>query len=208
MRWILTMTFAAGLCALAAAQDKPQDKKPQAANDKPAAAKPQASAGSVLDYKVKDIDGKDVDLSKYKGRVVLIVNVASQCGMTPQYEQLQGLHDKYAKDGLAVLGFPANDFGQQEPGSEAEIKKFCSSNYSVSFDMFSKVSTKGPKACDVYKYLTSKESNPQFAGDIKWNFTKFLIDRHGKVVGRWEPRTKPDAPEVTAAIEKALAEKP
>lgn len=165
------------------------------------------AAKGPLEFKLKDIDGKDVDLSMYKGKVVLMVNVASKCGLTPQYEQLQALHDKYAGKGLAVLGFPANNFGGQEPGTNEEIKRFCTSKYAVKFDMFAKVSVKGQDKCDLYKFLTSKKENGKFGGEIKWNFTKFLIGRDGKVVKRFEPRTKPDAKEVAAAIEKALKTK-
>jgi len=154
---------------------------------------------------VKNIDGAEVDLSQYKGKVVMIVNVASKCGLTPQYEQLSALHEKYKDQGLAILGFPANDFGAQEPGTESEIKTFCQTKYDVKFDMFSKVTVKGDAMAPLYKYLTSKDTNPEFAGDIAWNFTKFLVNREGKVVARFEPKTKPDAPEVIAAIEKELA---
>ena len=160
---------------------------------------------NVLSYKVKDINGKDVDLSKYKGKVLLIVNVASKCGLTPQYEQLEALHDKYAAKGLAILGFPANNFGAQEPGTNDEIKTFCTSKYNVKFDMFSKISVKDADIAPLYKDLTSEAKNGPFAGDIKWNFTKFLVGRDGKVVKRVEPKTKPDDPDVIKAIEAELA---
>ncbi|MEX2188572.1 MAG: glutathione peroxidase [Pirellulales bacterium] len=153
------------------------------------------------------LDGKDVDLAKYKGKVVIIVNVASRCGNTPQYEQLQSLHAKYGQQGLAILGFPANEFGKQEPGTNAEIAEFCTKNYGVEFDMFAKVVVKGEGQCDLYKFLTSKETNPKFAGDITWNFEKFLIGRDGQVKARFSPRTKPDAEEVIKAIEAELAKK-
>jgi len=162
------------------------------------------AAKSVLDFSVKDIDGKDVDLKKYKGKVVLMVNVASKCGFTPQYEQLEALHAEYAETGLAVLGFPANNFRHQEPGTNAEIKAFCKSTFNVKFDMFSKVSVKGDDCCDLYKFLTGKKTNKKFAGEIPWNFTKFLVNRKGEVVGRFGPRTRPDAPEVIKAIETEL----
>ena len=165
------------------------------------------AAVSPLKFKVKDIDGKEVDLAKYKGKVVLMVNVASKCGLTPQYEQLQALHEKYAEKGLAILGFPANNFGKQEPGTNKAIKRFCTSKYDVEFDMFAKVSVKGDDTCGLYKHLTSKDENGKFGGEIKWNFTKFLIGRVGKVISRFEPKTKPDAKEVVSAIEKALGEK-
>ncbi|MBI2426181.1 MAG: glutathione peroxidase [Candidatus Hydrogenedentes bacterium] len=163
---------------------------------------------NVLGFKTKTIDGEEVALDKYKGKVMLIVNVASKCGLTPQYEQLQALHDKYNEKGLAVLGFPANNFNGQEPGTEAEIKEFCSSKFQVKFDMFSKVSVKGDDIAPLFKFLTSADTNKDFAGDIKWNFTKFLVDREGKVIARFEPKTTPDAAEVVAAIEKALAAAP
>ena len=162
---------------------------------------------SVLDFKMKDIDGKDVKLKQYKGKVLLVVNVASKCGYTPQYEALQADYAKYKDQGFFVLGFPANNFGAQEPGTETEIKEFCSSKYHVTFPMFAKISVKGTDQDALYSFLTAKETNPDFAGDIKWNFTKFLVDRSGKVVARFEPKVKPDSPDVTAAIEKYLAAK-
>lgn len=196
------------LASICVAQDRPVREKP-ADDKKPAesGATKTAEAKSVLDFTVKDIDGKDVPLSRYKGRVLLVVNVASKCGLTPQYEQLQALHEKYGEKGLAVLGFPANDFGSQEPGTEAEIKEFCSTKFGVKFDMFSKVSVKGDDCCDLYKFLTSEQKNEKFAGDIKWNFTKFLVGRDGKVVARFEPRTKPDDADVIKAVEAELEKK-
>lgn len=162
---------------------------------------------SVLDYKMKDIDGKEVKLKKYKGNVLLIVNTASKCGYTPQYEGLQSTYTKYKDKGFYVLGFPANNFGAQEPGTEAEIKEFCTSKYHVTFPMFAKISVKGEDQDPLYKFLTSKETNPDFSGDITWNFNKFLIDRSGKVVARFTSKDKPDGEAVTAAIEKYLAAK-
>ncbi|MFL5245837.1 MAG: glutathione peroxidase [Gemmataceae bacterium] len=162
---------------------------------------------AVLNFKMKGLDGKDVDLSQYEGKVVLIVNVASKCGYTPQYEGLEKLHEKYGSKGLVVLGVPANDFGKQEPGTNDEIAKFCSSTYHVKFDMLAKVPVKGDEKCDLYKYLTSKETDPKFAGEIKWNFTKFLVGRNGEIVARYEPKVKPDSAEVTKAIEAELAKK-
>lgn len=161
----------------------------------------------VLDHKVKDIDGKDVDLSKYKGNVVLIVNVASKCGLTPQYEQLVELDKKYRDQGLRILGFPANEFLKQEPGTNAEIKEFCTSKFDVEFDMFSKIVVKGDGIHPLYQELTSEKDNPDYSGEIAWNFTKFLVDREGNVVKRIEPRTKPDDPEVVTAIEQELEKK-
>jgi glutathione peroxidase len=156
---------------------------------------------------MKNIKGEPVDLSKYQGKVVLMVNVASKCGLTPQYKELEGLHEKYADKGLAVLGFPANEFGKQEPGTDGEIADFCKAKYDVKFDMFSKVVVKGDGQCDLYKFLTSEKTDPKFAGDIKWNFEKFLVGRDGNVIARFAPTVKPDSPEVIKAIETALAEK-
>lgn len=160
---------------------------------------------AALNFKMKSLTGKEVDLSKYKGKVVLMVNVASQCGLTPQYEGLEALHEKYAGEGLAILGFPANEFGKQEPGTDTEIAEFCKDNYGVKFDMFSKVVVKGPGQCPLYKFLTSKETDPKFPGDIKWNFEKFLINRDGQIVNRFEPKVTPDSKDVVTAIETELA---
>jgi glutathione peroxidase len=159
----------------------------------------------VLNNKVKSIKGEEVDLAKYRGKVLLVVNVASRCGATPQYEQLEALNAMYKDKGLAVLGFPCNQFGAQEPGSEADVLKFCQSKYNVTFDMFGKIDVNGPNASPVYRALTSKETDPKFAGDIKWNFEKFLIGRNGEIVARFPTGTKPDAPEVIKAIEGELA---
>ncbi|MDB5349773.1 MAG: hypothetical protein JWN86_1020 [Planctomycetota bacterium] len=163
-------------------------------------------AMSVLDFKVKDIDGKDADLAKYKGDVLLIVNTASQCGLTPQYKGLEATYEKYKDKGFKVLAFPANEFGAQEPGTNAEIKTFCTSKYNVTFPVFSKIKVKGEEIHPLYKYLTSKETDPNFAGDIGWNFAKFLVNRKGEVIARFDPRVEPGSEKVTAAIEKALAE--
>ncbi len=162
---------------------------------------------SVLDFHVKDIDGKDVDLAKYKGKVLLIVNTASQCGLTPQYKELEALYEKNKDKGFEILAFPANEFGKQEPGSNEEIKEFCSSKYSVTFPLFSKIVVKGEGIDPLYEYLTSKETNPKFAGEIKWNFNKFLVNKKGEVIARFEPKVKPSTKEVTTAIEDALGEK-
>jgi glutathione peroxidase len=134
----------------------------------------------------------------------MIVNVASKCGNTPQYKQLEALYKKYSDKGLVILGFPANEFLSQERGTNAQIKEFCTSTYQVDFPMFSKIVVKGPGQADLYKYLTSKETDPQHAGDITWNFEKFLIGRDGQVVNRFTPKTKPDAPQVVKAIEAEL----
>lgn len=166
---------------------------------------PLAAEDSVHDFKVKNIKGEDVDLSGYKGKVLLIVNVASKCGATPQYDPLQSIYAKYADKGLVVMGFPANNFGGQEPGTDEEIADFCVSNYSVDFPMFSKVSVKGDDKAPLFTYLTSA-GNPDKQGDIAWNFEKFLIGKDGKLIRRFATKTKPDDAEVVAAIEKALAE--
>jgi len=166
------------------------------------------TATSPLDFTLKDIDGHDVPLSKYKGDVLLIVNVASKCGYTPQYKELQALSEKYGPRGLRILGFPANNFKQQEPGSNPEIKGFCQKNYGVTFDLFAKVSVKGDDTCELYKFLTSAEKNPGHAGEIAWNFTKFLVGRDGKVLARFEPKVKPDDPAVIEVLEGALSSKP
>ena len=156
---------------------------------------------AALDFKMQTLTGQPVELSKYLGKVVLIVNVASECGLTPQYEQLQTLHKQYAAQGLAIVGVPANEFGAQEPGSNEEIATFCKSNYGVEFDMLSKVVVKGDGICPLYDYLTNKS---KFPGPIGWNFEKFLIGKKGEVVGRFSPRTAPDDKAFLAAIEKAL----
>jgi glutathione peroxidase len=166
-----------------------------------------AAEKGPLDFEMNGIDGKLVDLSQYKGDVVLIVNVASKCGLTPQYEQLEAVYTKYKDKGLQVLGFPANEFGKQEPGTNQEIAKFCTSKYNVDFPMFSKIVVKGQGIHPLYQFLTSEETNPGFAGDIKWNFEKFLVGRDGKVVKRFDPRIKPDAAEVIEAIEAELNKK-
>lgn len=163
-----------------------------------------AGASSVYDFTMKDIDGKQINLGAYKGKVLLLVNVASRCGFTPQYEGLQALYTKYKDKGFLILGFPANNFMSQEPGTDQEIKTFCSLKYNVSFPMFSKISVKGDDIHPLYKFLTDKSTNPDFGGDIKWNFNKFLVSRDGKIVARFEPQVKPDSEKVVQEIEKAL----
>src|SRR5262245_9994617 len=194
-------------------QDKDSKESKSAAAPKTDAAKDEKSgltaetAKSPLDFTMKDIDGKDVALSKYKGKVVLIVNVASKCGLTPQYEQLQQLHDKYKDKGLAILAFPANNFMGQEPGTNSEIKEFCQTKYKVGFDLFSKVSVKGDDTCELYKFLTTRSQDTRQRGDIEWNFAKFLVDREGNLIDRFKPKVKPDDAELTKAVEEALAAK-
>ncbi len=159
---------------------------------------------SIYSFTLNDIDGNPVSLEKYRGKVALLVNVASKCGYTYQYEGLQALYEKYSEKGLVVLGFPANDFLGQEPGSEAEIKAFCSTKYGVTFPMFSKISVKGRTMHPLYTYLTSKESNPKFAGKITWNFNKFLIGPEGEILARFDKGDKPEDPKVIETIEAAL----
>jgi len=161
---------------------------------------------SVLDFHVKDIDGKDVDLTRYKGRVLLIVNTASQCGYTPQYKDMEAIYEKYKDKGLEVLAFPANEFGAQEPGTNEQIKEFCATKYKVSFPLFSKIVVKGEGIDPLYEYLTSDKTNPKFSGTIPWNFTKFLVNRKGEVIARFQPKDNPTSGTVTGAIDKALAE--
>lgn len=166
----------------------------------------EGKAPAVLRFTMKDIDGKEVNLSRYQGKVLLIVNVASECGYTPQYKELQALHEKYASKGLAVLGFPSNDFGGQEPGSENEIKAFCKKNYGVTFDLFSKIGI-AKKPAPLYEHLVSKETNPKFSGKVTWNFEKFLLDREGNVVARYASDADLTAPEFVRALEEQLARK-
>src|SRR6266850_801309 len=168
-------------------------------------------AGSVFgqsklqEIPVKDINGKETSLKAYQGKVLLVVNVASHCGFTPQYKGLEAVHEKYKDKGFSILGFPCNDFGAQEPGTNEEIKQFCSSKYSVTFPLFDKLHVKGPEQHPLYAALTGKDS--PFPGQIQWNFGKFLIGRDGKILKRFEPKVTPDSPEVTQAIEAALAAK-
>ncbi len=187
---VVAMTILAPVLALADDKEK-GDKK----------------VAPALHFKMKGIDGKEVDLSQFQGKVVLIVNVASKCGNTPQYKGLQELYEKYGKEGLVVLGVPANEFGSQEPGSNEEIAKFCSSKYHVTFPMLAKVVVKGEGICPLYKHLTAEETDPKFKGAIPWNFEKFLIGRSGEIVGRFNHRVKPESDEVVKAIEAELKKK-
>jgi glutathione peroxidase len=164
----------------------------------------QAASTTALEFTMTTIDGEAQSLSLYKGKVVLIVNVASQCGLTPQYKALQSLYETYGPKGLVALGFPANNFKSQEPGTNAEIKQFCALNYGVTFPMFAKISVAGADIDPLYAFLTGKATNPGFAGPIVWNFTKFVLDRQGRVVARFEPKVSPDSPEVIAVIEREL----
>ena len=158
---------------------------------------------SLYEIPLKDINDKDTSLKGHKGEVLLVVNVASHCGFTPQYKALESIHRKYKDKGFKVLGFPCNDFGAQEPGTPEEIKKFCSEKYDVTFPLFAKLHVKGAEQHPLYSALTGKDS--PFPGEIKWNFGKFLIGKDGKILKRFEPQTQPDAAEVLASIEAALA---
>jgi len=186
MRWALIAVIAAGLGAMQPAQSAPKQSAP------------------IWAFTMRNIDGKLVKLSRFRGKVLLIVNTASHCGNTPQYSALEELYVKYKSRGLVVLGFPANDFNSQEPGTNQEIKEFCTSTYHVTFPMFSKIVVKGDGQAPLYSYLTSKETDPQFGGDIDWNFAKFIINRKGEIVGRFPAKLKPNSPEVIAAIESQL----
>jgi glutathione peroxidase len=163
-----------------------------------------ANAASIYSFTMKSIDGQPVSLKAYKGKVVLLVNVASKCGFTPQYAGLEALYEKYKGRGLVIIGVPANNFAQQEPGTNEEIKSFCSRKYNVTFPMMSKVSVLGDDETPLYRSLTDKSADPKFGGDIKWNFTKFLFGRNGNLVARFEPPVKPDSTEVQSAVESAL----
>jgi glutathione peroxidase len=162
-----------------------------------------AANQSIQEIKLNTIDGKPATLGDYKGKVVLLVNVASQCGLTPQYKELQALQEKYKDKGFTVVGVPCNDFGSQEPGSSKEIVQFCTEKYNVTFPLMEKIHVKGPEQHPLYARLTGKDA--EFPGEIKWNFGKFLIGKDGKVLKRFEPQTKPDSDEVLKAIEAALA---
>ena len=160
----------------------------------------------LYDFTMKDIDGKDVSIISYAGKVVLIVNVASKCGLTPQYDDLQKLYEKYGDKGFIILGFPANNFAGQEPGTNVEIKQFCPVNYGVTFPMFSKISVKGDDMHALYKFLTAQKSYPKPSGDISWNFEKFLIDRNGNIINRFTPKTEPLSEEIIRSLEAVLSQ--
>lgn len=159
---------------------------------------------SLYDFTMNDIDGKPVNLSHYRGKVLLLVNTASLCGNTPQYSDLQAMYEQYHDKGFEILAFPANNFGQQEPGSNEEIKSFCFTKYSLTFPLFSKISVKGSDKHPLYQYLTEQSPYP---GEVEWNFQKYLVDRSGNIVGRFAHRTKPTAPEVVNEVERVLAGK-
>jgi len=162
------------------------------------------SRQSILDFNVKDIDGVETPMRKFAGKVLLVVNVASKCGLTPQYRNLQALYERYRERGLEVLAFPANDFLRQEPGSDSEIREFCEASYGVTFSLFAKISVKGKNIHPMYEFLTAPATNPKFPGKIGWNFAKFLIGRSGDVIARFEPKVDPLDTRVTSAIETAL----
>lgn len=166
-----------------------------------------AQSEDLLGLKVKSITGEEIDMAKYKGKVLLVVNVATKCGLTGHYEGLEKLHEQFSDKGLAVLGFPCNQFGGQEPGTEAEIAEFCKAKYSVKFDMFSKIDVNGANAAPLYKTLTAADAKPVGSGKISWNFEKIIIGRDGKVAARFSPRTAPADPALVKAIEAELAKK-
>lgn len=172
------------------------------------AASAASNGATPLDVDMKTLGGEDVNLAdKYGGKVVLLVNVASRCGLTPQYEALEALHERFADQGLAIVGVPCNQFNGQEPGTAEEIAEFCRTNYGIEFDMLAKVEVNGDGACELYKFLTSKDANPEFGGPISWNFEKFLFNRQGRLVARFAPRVTPDSPQVVHAIENELEAK-
>jgi len=160
---------------------------------------------TVHDFHARTIDGSDKNLGDYAGHPLLVVNVASRCGLTPQYEKLEALHRRYGARGLVVLGFPCNQFGAQEPGTEAEIKSFCSTKYDVTFPMFGKIDVNGPSAHPLYAFLTAAKTQPDGAGEVKWNFAKFLVAKDGHVLARFAPTEDPTGATITGAIESAIA---
>jgi len=162
----------------------------------------------ALDFTMKNIDGQDVYLGDFQGDVLLLVNVASKCGLTPQYKNLEAFYKKFKDQGVKVLAFPANNFGAQEPGTNKEIKKFCETKFDVTFDLFAKVSVKGDHKCDLYKRLTDTRKSEEFGGEIRWNFQKFLVDRTGRVVARFEPRENPMGDKIVQFVERLLKEQP
>lgn len=204
-----SMILLAGAALLLAACTVPgsADEAPKSEAPKSETPKSEKEKANVLNFTMKSLAGQDVNLEKYQGKVVLMVNVASKCGYTKQYAGLQKLHEKYAPQGLAILGFPANEFGAQEPGSDEDIATFCKKNYGVSFDMFSKIKVKGDGKAPLYALLTSGAGDDKLAGEIKWNFEKFLIGRDGKVVARYRSNVAPESEEFVKAIEAELAKK-
>ncbi len=165
------------------------------------------STPPVLAFTMQSLDGKTVHLSRYLGKVVMIVNTASKCGFTPQYAGLEALYKKYHSRGLVILGFPANDFAHQEPGTDKQISIFCTRNYGVTFPMFSKIHVKGPRQCPLYHFLTSSKTDPKFPGPVGWNFEKFIISRTGKIVARFRSPIKPQSAQILRVITRQLAER-
>jgi glutathione peroxidase len=194
--WVAAMMLPIGLAAMANGEPTTQPTTQPTYAD---------SVPPVLRFTMKSLGEDDVNLSQYQGKVILMVNTASKCGNTPQYAPLEALYKKYADQGFVILGFPSNDFGHQEPGTDVEISEFCTKYYGVTFPMFSKVDVKGDNICDLYKFLTSTDTDPEHAGTITWNFEKFLIGKDGTIVARFKPKTKPDTQDVVSAIEAALA---
>ena len=205
---IYRKTLLAGIATMAIVSgyaENPLSKSPSAL----AADSTKTDVPKVLSFQAKTLEGEAADLSKYAGKVVMFVNVASKCGMTPQYAALQKLHETYNSKGLVILGVPCNQFGGQESGTNKEIREFCTSNYKVSFDILEKVNVKdagSEKACELYAYLSEQDAKPAGKGPVGWNFEKFVVDRKGNVIGRFKSNVKPDSKELIALIEKALAE--
>lgn len=192
-RLVLAVSLAHGAGALLATAEEPQARQ---------AAQPEES--TVLDFTVQNIDGAAVHLADYRGDVLLIVNVASECGLTPtNYDRMGPLYEKYENQGFRILAFPANDFGRQEPGTNEQIKQFCTNRYGVRYDLFAKVSVKGEDICPLYKFLT-EHPDEDIRGEVAWNFQKYLVGRDGKVLAKFHPRTAPDDPKLVAALEAAL----
>lgn len=160
---------------------------------------------NLHDFTMKTIDGDELPLAKLAGKACLLVNVASKCGLTPQYEGLQRLYERFQPDGLEILGFPCNQFMQQEPGDDAEVKSFCTTQFGVTFPMFSKIDVNGDAAHPLYRWLTAADAQPEGAGDVKWNFGKFLVAKDGTLLARFDPGTEPEAAPLVAAVEEALA---
>lgn len=205
---VVALTLLAGP-ALAEPKDTDKTKskfKEKKDNKSKAEVKPGDKQMPALAFTMKDIDGKEQDLRQYSGKVVMFVNVASKCGFTGQYKGLQSLYARYKDKGLVIIGVPANDFGKQEPGTNEEIKSFCTGKYSVTFPMLEKVHVKGKEICPLYQYLTSKRSDHKHGGDVEWNFTKFLVGRNGQVIDRFDSRTTPSDEKLVKAVEKALSE--
>lgn len=196
MKSFVTLIAACIILSNTSCQGSGTDARPTEANQSGV-----AKIENIYGFTMKDIDGNDVSLSKYKGKVVVIVNVASKCGLTPQYEEIQKFYEKYQSKGVVVLGFPANNFLGQEPGSNSEIKSFCSSNYGVTFDMFSKISVKGKDMHPLYSYLTDKNVNGKLDAPVSWNFQKFVIGKDGAVVQSFNPRTSVSDPEFIQLID-------